>query len=376
VKLIERKNSILTGKDNLENLVTLKKFPVFLGCTDQDIKEDIFADMVWKIDPETGIIQLTELIPLEIIYQSQHVDGIGNTWESYYENFASFITEHKHSNVLEIGGGQGRLAEKVISKGKNIKWTIVEPNPTYNGEYKIKLISSFFDDNFKTDEKFDTIVFSQVLEHSYDPQIFLKKIFSILSVGGKLIFAYPNIELWVRRKYTNSVNFEHTVMLTDFHLDYMLTKNGFNIIEKVQYLDHSIYYVVEKSENIKIIIPKNKYLEYKEIFMSFISSYYHIVEEINRRIRTTDSPIYLFGAHIFTQYLLSFGLNRSKIISILDNSKLKQGKRLYGTDLFVESPEVLREQESPIVILKAGIYNEEIKKDVIENINPTVIFWE
>ncbi len=67
MKLILRNKSVLTGKSNLEKLVTLKKFPVFFGCTEQDPKEDIFADMKWSIDPENGVIQLTELIPSEKI---------------------------------------------------------------------------------------------------------------------------------------------------------------------------------------------------------------------------------------------------------------------------------------------------------------------
>ena len=93
-------------------------------------------------------------------------------------------------------------------------------------------------------------------------------------------------------------------------------------------------------------------------------------------MRVIKQPVYLFGAHIFSQYLLCFGLDRTKIKSILDNSTAKQGKRLYGAEFFVQSPEVLRGQDRPIVILKAGIYNEEIKKDILENINPNVLFWE
>ncbi len=376
MKLISRNKSILTRKSNLEKLVTLKNFPVFFGCTEQDSKEDIFADMKWSIDPETGIIQLTELIPPDILYQTQHVDGIGNVWEDYYNNFAEFILEQDPSNVFEIGGGQGRLAEKTISKNTDINWTIIEPNPTYEGKYKIKLIPKFFED-FSTDEKVETIIFSQLLEHTYDPNSFLQKVYDTLSVGGKIIFAYPNLELWVKRKYTNSLNFEHTMFLTDYHLDYLLARNKFKILKKQFYIDHSIFYIVMKVENnIEIRHPENKYLEYKRIFLEFINVYSDTVRLLNNRIRNYNSSIYLFGAHIFSQYLLCLGLNKNKIISILDNSKLKQGKRLYGTNFFVESPEVLRGQESPIVILKTGIYNEEIKKDIIENINSSTIFWE
>ncbi|MCK5602891.1 class I SAM-dependent methyltransferase [Candidatus Pacearchaeota archaeon] len=377
MKLIERKNSVLSGRNNMEQLVVLKDFPVFFGCTDSEPENDLFADMIWCIDRETGVIQLSKLVPLDILYQMQHVDGCGSVWENYYNSFASFISEQKPSNILEIGGGQGRLADLVTSKLPDSSWTIVEPNPTHSGSSSIKLISSFFDEGFGFKESLDTIVFSQVLEHAYDPQTFLDKIASLLPLGGKLIFAYPNLELWVRRKYTNALNFEHTMFLTDYHLDYLLAKNGFHIINKTSYIDHSIFYVVEKrTDNVEIQMPSSKFSEYKEIFMDFINHYTHTVKELNEKIKTVDSPIYLFGAHIFSQYLLSFGLNQTKIESILDNSKTKQGKRLYGTQFFVQSPDVLKEQDQPIVILKAGIYNEEIKKAIVDNINPNVIFWE
>lgn len=378
MKLIERKHSVITGRDGLEQLVVLKHFPVFFGCTDSGPENDLFADMIWCIDRETGVIQLSKLVPLEVLYQMQHVDGCGPTWENYYDSFSSFISEQKPSRILEIGGGQGRLAELVTSKLKDSNWTIVEPNPTYSGSSCIKLISSFFDESFEFKDSLDTIVFSQVLEHAYDPQAFLNKIASLLPLGGKLIFAYPNLELWVRRKYTNALNFEHTMLLTDYHLDYLLARNGFHIIDKTSYLDHSIFYVVEKrGDKIEIQMPPSKYSEYKEIFMEFINYYTHTVEELNEMINAVDDhPVYLFGAHIFSQYLLCFGLNQTKIESILDNSKTKQGRRLYGTRFFVQSPDFLREHVQPIVILKAGIYNEEIKKDIICNINPNVIFWE
>jgi histone acetyltransferase (RNA polymerase elongator complex component) len=72
---------------------------------------------------------------------------------------------------------------------------------------------------------------------------------------------------------------------------------------------------------------------------------------------------------------LKFGLDESKLVSALDNSPLKQGKRVYGTSLKVESPKILKEKGKVNVILKVGMYNDEIKKDILENINPDVEFW-
>ena len=55
---------------------------------------------------------------------------------------------------------------------------------------------------------------------------------------------------------------------------------------------------------------------------------------------------------------------------------MKQGNRLYGTSFIVESPNILNKYTKPSVILKTASYNEEIKKDIIDNINNKVIFFE
>ena len=54
--------------------------------------------------------------------------------------------------------------------------------------------------------------------------------------------------------------------------------------------------------------------------------------------------------------------------------EFKEGKRLYGTNLRVYSPKIIKDEEKPIIILKAGVYTDEIKKDIYENINSEAIF--
>ena len=101
-----------------------------------------------------------------------------------------------------------------------------------------------------------------------------------------------------------------------------------------------------------------------------------LVKDINRKILNANSAVYLFGAHVFSQYLINFGLNTSNIKCILDNDTKKQNKRLYGTNLKVSSPKILKKIKQGIVILRSGVYNNEIKKDILENIHKNIIFWE
>jgi hypothetical protein len=110
------------------------------------------------------------------------------------------------------------------------------------------------------------------------------------------------------------------------------------------------------------------------MFIEYINYHVELVNQINKQIEEIDSDIFLFGGHIFSQYLISFGLNTSHIVNILDNSPLKQEKRLYGTDLIVKSPKVLANYNNPVVILKAGLYNKEIIDDILNNINPSTKF--
>lgn len=104
---IIRDKGIITGQANLEPLYTLKDFPVFMGCVEYDTEQDLRTDMSWAICPETSLIHLDKLIPLEILYQAQHVDGTGPTWQQYYRDFADYIIQRSPKDILEIGGGQG-----------------------------------------------------------------------------------------------------------------------------------------------------------------------------------------------------------------------------------------------------------------------------
>lgn len=376
MKYIERKKSVITGKENLEQLHTFKDFPVFFGCVDHGPEKDMRADMSWAICPESGVIQLDKLVPLDILYQTQHVDGTGPTWERYYNDFARYIIRQSPKNVLEIGGGAGKLATLVTESLPEVTWTVVEPNPWIKETPQIKVVSSFFDENFEFNGDVNTVVFSQVMEHAYDPHAFVRSISKFLKVGDRLICAYPNLTSWLQNKYTNAINFEHSMFLTDYFVDFLLKKYGFTIHDKHFYEDHSVYYVAEKmSDEVSDPPFENKYDEYKKIFTDYVEYYESLVHKLNGKMEAFDGDVYVFGAHIFAQHLLEVGLNKARITSILDNSPLKENKRLYGTDLYVQKPDILRGRENVAVILKVGVHRDDILKQ-LQNINPKVIILE
>jgi len=386
--LLLRNRDVFSGKEDLERLYTLRNFPIYMGVTDLRLSEDIFADMEWRISKSSGMIQLFKLVPEDILYKNSHNGSIGSLWREHHTRFAEFIHENIGDctgTVLEIGGGNGILnaiyTEKYSVGGQ---WIIVEPTSVKpvdkcNARYirKVWGDGNAVDDNLS---EIECLIHSHVLEHLYNIESFMAESEKLLKNGKKMIFSIPNLKETLQRKYTNALNFEHTYFISEEYVEEILRKHFFRILDKRYFKDdHSIFYVAEKS-NVRIESPSIDYeclyKENKRMFMEFIDSQKGLVLAFNKRIEKTSSSIYLFGAHIFSQYLIHFGLNTSRINCVLDNDMMKQKKRLYGTDLIVKSPESLAEEKEPIVILKVANYAEEIKSDILDNINPNTIFWE
>lgn len=378
MNLIDRKLSVVTQKETVEDLREFEKFPIYMGCTDEPESNDLSVDMRWGICRESGVIQLTKLIPLDILYKNSHGSGlVGKIWAQHHHEFAKFIFKQNPRGVLEIGGGHGILATEYL-KIKELPWTIIEPNPSPIENCKATFVKSFFDTTTVIPENIDTVVNSHVLEHIYEPRKFIELISSRLKSGSRFIFSVPNMRKMLERSYTNTLNFEHTTFLTEGTIEYLLKIAGFQITEKQYYLDdHSIFYAATKHNNShSTVTVRNEYSINKSLFNSFVNKMETEILKINTNIENKKEPIFLFGAHIFSQYLLALGLKSEKIEAVLDNDPSKLGKRLYGSSLMVKNPTELKLYKDPIIILKAGIYNKEIKKQIIESCNQSAIFIE
>ena len=374
----ERTKDVITGSNQLEDLHCLPAFPVFMGSVLHSRSEDLTFDMAWSISKQSGVIQLKKLLPLDVLYQSQTTtSAVGALWMEHHRAFAEFVSRYAPRSVLELGGAHGILA-KEYEKFASIPWTILEPNPAPVTDSKARFIKGFFDDRFELDQQIDTVIHSHVFEHLYEPDRFTQHLSGFVSEGQRMLFAVPHLSAWLDKKYTNCINFEHTVFLTAPYIEYLLAKHGFRVEQKSFFkTDHSIFYACIRDSSVKpITLDPKLYDANKAIYQRFVSYHEALIANLNARISETDKPVYLFGAHVFAQYLIAFGLQTDKIIGLLDNDAKKQGKRLYGTNLTVHSPKVLRDALNPAVILKAGVYNDEIKADILTNINADTEFFE
>ena len=110
-KTILRDKSILDTTSELEHLHTFENVPASMACTQQETTEDISMNQIWDICKDTGLVQLRELFPLDIVYKFPHNDGIGKVWENHDKALADFIETTNVKRVLEIVAGAGRLGK-------------------------------------------------------------------------------------------------------------------------------------------------------------------------------------------------------------------------------------------------------------------------
>ena len=60
-----------------------------------------------------------------------------------------------------------------------------------------------------------------------------------------------------------------------------------------------------------------------EKYIDFIEYHYNLINDLHQRLNSISNPIYLFGAYVFTQYLIAFGLNTAKVVCLI---MIKAGK--------------------------------------------------
>jgi predicted SAM-dependent methyltransferase len=365
--MVERINCVVCNSNKLSNFLELK-MPVFMGVLEHTQKEYLIEDMIFCECTKCGCVQIKNLIDNKILYQNNHnIDVVGEIWEEHYEKFVSFI-DVEDKIVLEISDPSAKIASKI----KNYdKWFIVEPNPNLDSSKNIIFIKEFFDDDFTIDNKIDIIIHSHLFEHIFDPNKFIKKCNNILKNDGKMFFSVPNLEIILKdgNSPNNVLHFEHTFYYDNIIIDFILNKNGFKVNKMEYYKNHSIFYEVEKCDVNEVSID---YQNIKKFFMDSYKKHINNISNINQKI--IDKNTFLFASHISSQFYLFNGLNKDKIICLLDNSNSKENKYLYGTNLITKKPNIINNYDECVVICShTGIYYNEIKSGILSIKNKITI---
>jgi hypothetical protein len=378
---------ILTGSKNFKKIYSIKKFPIYLGVVKKKIKP-AFLDLNFLINNFSGTVQIHPRVNLKKLYFKPHGSGsVGETWKKHHHLFLNEIYKYLKGNIIEVGGGNNSIsiAEKIKIK-KKIKIITFDPNSPLKTKSNLKVVKNFFSEkelslNKVEKNSISLIVHSHVAEHMYDIKNFFFLIHQYLSDDeGYHIFSIPNMEPMIKKGFGNAVNFEHPLYLNEQLVDKLLQVTNFRIIKKKYFRkNHSIFYITkkvpsQKEKTISKTFLKKMYVKNYRVFNKFFNFWNKDVKNLNKILNEDSRKYYLFGAHIFSQFLIKFGLNLKNAICIIDNDPFKENFYLYGTKLKVFSPEILKNEKTPLIVIRAAQYSKEIKDGILNNVNSSAKF--
>lgn len=138
------------------------------------------------------------------------------------DKFVKFSSNEIPANALVLDAGAGSCPYKKYFNNHHYESTDFENIFEIEHKNKHSFICSL--DNIpKSDNYYDAIINTQVLEHVENPQLVLNEMYRILKPGGKLFLTAP--QGWgVHGAPYHFFNF------TNYGLELLLKKSGFNII--------------------------------------------------------------------------------------------------------------------------------------------------
>jgi 2-polyprenyl-3-methyl-5-hydroxy-6-metoxy-1,4-benzoquinol methylase len=98
--------------------------------------------------------------------------------------------------------------------------------------------------NIRTNDKFDLIVAMDVIEHTHNPEDFLKKLSTMLEVGGEIIISTGNSDNWLWKYLKNRFWYskfpEHISFIGEKWLENFCDKNNFIITDQRIFSYHQV----------------------------------------------------------------------------------------------------------------------------------------
>lgn len=178
------------------------------------------------------------------------------------------ITDFEFNSVLDIGSGSGEHAAVLKNHGKKVTaldfGKSVYSFKSHNNFSEIKTITIDFY-AYETQEKYDCIWASHVLEHQPDPGSFIKKLINLTADNGLICITVPPLK--------NKIVGGHLTLWNAGLLLYQLVFNGLDCRNaSICTYGYNITIIVKKKlrADIELVYDKGDIRRLKEFFPTFI----------------------------------------------------------------------------------------------------------
>ena len=162
-----------------------------------------------------------------------------------------------NKNILEVGCASGIQSRALKEKlgctitGVEINADAAEEARKYCDEIIIGDIEKLVCDENFLKRKFDVVMFADVLEHLYDPELVLKKIKPVLSDNGYIVASIPNIvhASVIFEMMRGKFDYREEDLLDDTHIRFFTKKTIFQMFENAGFFISSLDRVIKAPQD-------------------------------------------------------------------------------------------------------------------------------
>lgn len=128
-------------------------------------------------------------------YYEENLDGMDHFgFNDHHKRIIGILNREKRGKLLDVGCGNGFLAEKLKNIGYEVYGMDVSLNQVKRARKSgIKAVKASAEEKFNyKNNYFDVVVLSEVLEHLFEPENCLRECYRVLKKNGMLIIGIPN----------------------------------------------------------------------------------------------------------------------------------------------------------------------------------------
>lgn len=321
--------------------------------------------------PKCGLVQLTVIVdPEELFANYLYTPSQSKTFHKHFEELALFVTDlwatlGRHPGYwLDIGSNDGLL----LSKAQGLGWDVfgIEPAVTLAKkavEDGIDTLSAYWGMDtarmLGTTRLADVITATNVFAHCDDVRGFLSAAKLILADDGILIIEVPDLKVMIESGTYDLVYHEHLSYFDESSMMALMAESDLEAtIELVPIHGGSLRVIARKGKPRSIPAPT----PYK------LGSFARDVERKSRALAQevrAHSKVAGFGAPAKATVMISYaGFTSEDILYLVDDSPLKQGKYLPGSDIPI-LPALHMQAEQPDLVV---VFPWNVASDIIPKI--------
>ena len=274
------------------------------------------------------------------------------------KQFKEWVELNKLTNkkYIEIGCGAGDYLEIIrkigIKKAFGLEYS--DKNLALCKTKNLEVSKGYLDGDLviqdQHQEGYDAFGIFSFMEHWPNPSEALSILWDLLAEEAYGIIEVPNFEM-IQKKglYTEFIT-DHIFYFDKNSLSQILQSNGFEITS-IKTIWHDYILSVEVKKRAPLLVNN-----FKDKFNS-------LNNELTNYIKKFDNKnIVIWGAGHQSLAIISLSGIAKYISYIVDSAHFKQNKYTSGTNIKIESPEQLKNNEPDVVIIIAAGYSDEVRK--------------